>query len=618
MSVTPGQGRTKFDIQYELEGFTRGLMEPPPILEVFQWAEENIYLTERESPGAHGWYNSSLTPYVREPLQCFADKSVSDLTLCWGTQVSKTVTIMIGVCYRLANDPSNMIWVVPNEQPWGRWFASNRWLPMLEGCAPLIKQKPESKSLARSLWKTLEQQFWKVTMSFVGSHSAANLAGRPGGVVIMDEIDKFPEASEKEPGAVDNVEERTKTTPFALHVKTSTPTTADGGIWKEFLAGDQRYYFMPCPHCDVSIRFLWANVKWYDLDAEEAKTAGKWDLRKVRDNAHYKCQECGGKIKDHDKTKMLRAGFWKPTNVDKDGRPLCEEGRRSYHLNSIYAPWVKTTFANLAISWLTSKTTPSKRQKFINSTLAEPWDMTQAYDEEPLATSEYTIKKQANGRERILGVDVQDNEFWVLIREFDPDGENWLIHEGRVNTIEDVRDLQEEFEIENDHVVLDMADLPNRVAKWIVKYGWRGLWGSDAESFIHVLQSGQKVRRVYGPVEQRDPHKGTALQNQGARAKYVKFSKNGLLDIIADLRAENPCRFHIHANVSKDYVKHLNAAMKVVVKHRFTGRSTEKWIIKREDHLLDGECMVRVAAMLLGIIVTEDETGPARAVLAAR
>ena len=56
----------------------------------------------------------------------------------------------------------------------------------------------------------------------------------------------FELKSDREAGALLNAEERTKSFPSPLHVKTSTHTTKRGQIWTEFLLGDQRFFYVPC------------------------------------------------------------------------------------------------------------------------------------------------------------------------------------------------------------------------------------------------------------------------------------------------------------------------------------------------------------------------------------
>jgi len=331
---------------------------PTDARQVWKWAEDEVELSARqtESPGP---FSTTLTPYVREPLNAFADEKVTDLVLCWGTQTAKTNSVMMGLAWRISNRPLPSLWVMPSEDL-ARSFADTRWLPMVDDCKPLRDKKHPNKRK----FTALAQDFQDASLHFVGSNSPANLASRPIGCLIMDEVDKFATQRGAEAGALALAENRTKSFTAPLRVKTSTPTTEDGNIWREFLRSDQRYYMVPCPHCNERQRLEWRHVKW-DESAKDDK--GKWDMARVRVSAHYECPHCQGRINDVDKTKMLRQGIWVPTNEN------AEPGRRGYHLSSLYAPWKSCSFGALAVKWLQAQSDLSLLQDFINSTLAEPW-----------------------------------------------------------------------------------------------------------------------------------------------------------------------------------------------------------------------------------------------------
>jgi phage terminase large subunit GpA-like protein len=95
--------------------------------------------------------------------------------------------------------------------------------------------------------------------------------------------------------------------------------------------GDMRFYYVPCPHCGVKQKLIWGQVKWDEAAKIED---GVYDFKLVKSSTYYECEECKGKITDGQKTKMLREGEWRATNLK--GEP----NRRSYHLNGLYAPWV--------------------------------------------------------------------------------------------------------------------------------------------------------------------------------------------------------------------------------------------------------------------------------------
>ena len=305
-------------------------LAPRPDLRVYEWMEQNCSVRGEYE----GQYSTALTPYVREPLDNFANKRIEDLTLCFGTQTAKTTIVMGGTGYRLAVDPTDVLWVMPDKD-FGGSFSRRRWQPFVEDCGPLNALRPTGPG-AKNFWTTHEQQYGRAVLYFVGSNSPTQVAGRSCGVVVMDETDKFGLRNDREAGALQNAEERTKTFNYPLIVKTSTPTTLHGEIWQNFLLGDQRYYWIPCPHCGELIILKWPQLKWWKKDPGESQTGGEWDMAKVRSNTFYECTANGCEIRDHHKTVMLRNGVWQPSVTTNAPQ------RRSYHLNSLYAPWKKT------------------------------------------------------------------------------------------------------------------------------------------------------------------------------------------------------------------------------------------------------------------------------------
>lgn len=588
----------------------------PSKLTVWEWLEEHVTLTERESSAEPGKFSTRTRVYMREPLECFRDKRITDLTICTGTQIGKTMIVMGGACWKLFNDPMNALWVMPNATLCES-FSTNRWQPFLES-TPLGDQKPTGAK--RHLWKNLEQFFRRCTLTFVGSNSPANLASRPAGLLLMDEIDKFDLKSDREAGALQNAEERTKSFPYPLRVKTSTPTTKYGEIWQEFLRGDQRYFYVPCPRCGEKIRLIWrckghdgeeAGIRWYEHDEKESKTqneAGEWewDFEKVKKNTHYRCQRCAGKIQDSEKTIMLRGGEWRAHN------PGAQAGRRSYHLNSLYAILKDTQWGNIAVKWLNTRGSITRRHAFINSTLAEPWDDEMAIDDDPLNVTPYVVGDLPETAITMMTVDVQEGHFWVVVRAWgDPRAaggqQSWLLLAEKVETVEELESIPGAYKVAPKRVGIDIAHKTNFVSALIVKNGWRGLWGSDKPGFVHALGGGMRLIKEYSPVQYRDPHLGTVRESmENARAMFIYWSNDRIKDRLAVARHAVPPRWHVHGDVRAEYMRHLNAEIKTTKQNPRTGRVTWYWKqLRRDNHLLDCEAM-QFALGLAGGVIEDD------------
>jgi phage terminase large subunit GpA-like protein len=562
-------------LSQQLERALRDVFAPVDTREVWQWAEDEIVLTRRqtETPGP---YSTLLTPYIREPLNCFADPRVSDLTLCFGTQTSKTTAMMIGTAWRMVNNPFPSLWVMPTESM-ARSFSENRWQPMVEDCHPLAALKPYNTHR----YKTLEQQFRDATLTFVGSNSPSSLASRPAGLLVMDETDKFSDSTDKESSAVALATNRTKSYTNALRVMTSTPTLPDGEIWRAFLAGDQRYYFVPCPHCEEMQRLEFTQIKW----DTEAKRDRKWDMEAVRASAYYQCTACNGKITDGHKTRMLRHGEWRPTN------PNASFGHRSFHLNSLYAPWRSCTFGALAVKFLRDKDTINGLQDFTNSTMAMPWEQVEtSIGEQHILALRGDYQRGTcpiEPRVIVTCADIgQDKQHWVTTA-FAEDGSSHVLDYGTTLAIEDL-----------------LLDAPRRA--------YTTPSGQQVAPECGLLDSGFATFRVYAACQSSagfyHPAKGSGATfgSKISRTTIPEFSGIVLYTFVDHAiktelftdrirNAKPPVK--IPADVSEDFLRGLSGQRLVP---RKTASGTDLiWKSVAQDHFMDALKLCHIAWHIL-------------------
>lgn len=420
-----------------LRKFAVGFFRSEPDEPVVDWAERNLVFTQRitETPGP---YTTRLHPYVREVLECFRDPTVTDVCLPWGTQTAKTTTYYVGLAWTIDRRPTSALWAMDSEDN-VRSLSKNRWMPMVDDCPVLARHKPPN----HDHFTVLEQAFDHCTVRFVGSNSPGRIASTPVGLAIQDEVDKYKEGTRREASAVRLIDERTKGFKGAKRFKSSTPTVEDGPIWQDWLASDQRYYMVPCPHCGYRQRLVWEQVKW---DNEAAREDGTYDMRRVKATARYECKSCGGRITDAHKTRMLREGQWVPTNPD------AAPGRRGYHLNSLYSPAV--TFSQAAMKFLADKGQPDGLRNFVNSWLAEPWKektVVATPAELEAAVGNYD-RGDILGAPRVMTVDVQRTDLRFLVRGYDG-GRSYLLEHGARAAWEDLDEIQATFGV--DHVAVD-------------------------------------------------------------------------------------------------------------------------------------------------------------------
>ena len=398
---------------------------------VSEWADKYRILDRKVSPEPGPWHTSRV-PYTKEPMDSFVDPSIEKIVLVWGTQSAKTSVIENCAAYAISEDPGPMMAVYPNDDL-ARFISENRFKPIF-GSTENIKEKWNQRRSSKD-----EIQFEDMIFSFAGSNSPADLSSKPTRYLFMDETDKYPSSSSIEANPIKLATERTKNFHDKKIIMASTPTVKWKHIWQELERADiLKRFYVPCPHCGH-----YQTLK-FNIDGNK-KGGIHWiggsgaDPNVVRETAWYSCEDCGGVIRDQDKMEMLDLGEW------RNEKDIPDYLARSvaYHLNSIYSPWV--TFGDVAHEFLTTHKDPENFQNFINSWLAEPWE-----DKAVSFKAEVVLERQDDhGFEEVpkdavfltMGVDVQKDHFFWVVRAWGTKLTSWLVAHGRSETWAEIETL---------------------------------------------------------------------------------------------------------------------------------------------------------------------------------
>jgi phage terminase large subunit GpA-like protein len=131
---------------------------------------------------------------------------------------------------------------------------------------------------------------------------------------------------------------------------------------KNYEAGSQERFFVPCPHCEAMQTLEWENML---ADLDESKP----------EKAHFTCVECGGVIEQHHRPAMRRRG--RVARRQSEGEAV----HRSFYIWSAYSEL--QSWELIARSWLKAKGDPKSEQTFLNDVVgrayrttgeAPPWE----------------------------------------------------------------------------------------------------------------------------------------------------------------------------------------------------------------------------------------------------
>ena len=216
--------------------------------------------------------------------------------------------------YTMSHQPGPTMMVAPTLKQMQK-ICFQKIEPMITD-TPSVREKISTRSKMSSRNTTIHKDFSGGFLTLVGANIAADLSGTSVRNLLLDEVDRMTEDSEGEGSPIELAVGRTAAYSRKKIIMGSTPVDEEFSVVSRWFAdGDERYYFVPCPHCG---HFQTLEISRLGLDHEGV--------------AKYDCEHCEKPIYEKNKTLMLARGRWQPTS-----EPI-HKSYRSYHLNALYSP----------------------------------------------------------------------------------------------------------------------------------------------------------------------------------------------------------------------------------------------------------------------------------------
>lgn len=564
-----------------LESLSRGL-RPAEKLDIATWAEKHIVLSSRQATNYAGPYRAALTPYVRPIFEALQDLNVWMIVIEKGAQTGLTLASHVWLCYLIAEDPGPLLCVMPSETL-AQSFSQDRLQPMIDDSPRMRQEKPDDPDL----YKKLEYRMRGCTLTWIGSNSAGNLAGRPIRYALVDEPDKYPPSLGAEGDVIDLIKQRTKSFWNRKILLPCTPTTEYGHVHRQYLRGDQRKFFIPCHACGAMQTLKWSQVRFdSNLPPDEA-AAG----------ARYECESCGAAWTDAQRIDACKKLEVRATAKAK------EYGVVSFHVSSLYAPWTK--ISALVASFLAAKDHPEALHSFINSELGEPWhadvqrvgddvvaERMRAYSRGELFTraSTFADAYKDTRAEIMLGVDVQKDSLRYVARLFVAGGDSGMIDYGVAYGWQEIADMADR---------LGALGLP----VWVLVdsgYGERTQEVYEAAlQFRMIPTKGSSTAMRSHPWTQTtiNVFEGTKKQAEGHSIQLITFDTIALkLQLMDRLQGRGPFGWYVFSGIGEDYAKEVTAEE--------YSPETGKFQLKRgrrDNHFLDCEVLCLLGATIAGL-----------------
>ena len=228
-----------------------GLTDTKKTLSVSDNAEaERILPKGSPFPGP---YRNERTPYLIEPMNSCSDSSDVEFEI-WlkGHQLGFTLCVENIIQYIIKNAPGPILYTTASDQL-GREWSENRFDPMIQqsGMQNLIFSQTIKKGNKKTGDKTLLKEFPGGRIKIAGYGSTAAFRSSSYQYFFGDEIDEASADLKNQGNTLDQAEGRTSAYKSKRKIVLfSTPIEEEqSNINKAYLLGDQRKYFVPCPHC---------------------------------------------------------------------------------------------------------------------------------------------------------------------------------------------------------------------------------------------------------------------------------------------------------------------------------------------------------------------------------
>ena len=568
-------------------------MRPPKDQSVAEWAAENVYLAN--SPIGAKFHPGTFCDDILNDLQ---DPDVYQSAVVGHTGMGKSAILECASCWIVSEAPGPTLVLGQTDKTVQEWMET-RMNKAFEKCEAVSKLLPHGKDRhdkkktsvlfrhmefltgAANLSSTQEKSMrytlgdepwaWKhgVLGEFLARHhdrwNRKNLMLAQGGVEDDD-----------------------------WHTHTKNGAGYDRGF--------------VCPDCKTAQTFQWKQVKFESIKDEN----GDWDWPLIFETVQYECAcvSCDTRWSDtpKDRQNLAAQSLFLPRNNAHI------PGRITRYIPAMANPRIQ--FKTLVQEWLQSESEWAKgnqtpRRQFIQKRLAQFWV------EKPEVPSllidedrKYKASDYVNGEKwqheiyRFLTIDVQKDHFWGRIRAWAADGQSIGIYEGKITAWENIKQVQEKYDIDDRFVFIDSRYRPDEVAKWRMKLHdqktpkmWNMIMGENAKGYRVKLGKRIMLRTFSSMI--------SATTQSGVPYRFFKFSNLRAKDMLAAfMRGDGPY-YGIESDHSPQYAKQMQSETKKMFGNDW------RWVPIKEhypNHLWDCEVMQIVAACVSGCLIgTFDE-----------
>ncbi|MGY6663375.1 MAG: phage terminase large subunit family protein [Glycocaulis sp.] len=350
---------------------------PQEEVTVSQWADRHRGISGQSGSPHEGQWSTDRAPYLREIMDVMGVEHPAPRVVVRGSaQSGKSQALNNAVGHTIDTQPRSIMVMTPSLSKALAWNRE-QWEPMVEATPRLALKVMAQRSRSEKDSTSFHKRFRGGFLKLVTASSAKELQSSTIGLLVLEEPTDYPLDADGRGDPIDQARHRMDAWgEEAKELAASTPgEKGKCRITAMYEAGDQRRFFLPCPHGECG--------QYHELAFERMK---EWEGRPV-----FACPSCGSAIEEHHLAGMLAQGCWVKTYTSDDPanpappsiiaaedmgawRGRGSEGRYpSFHFWQAYSP-----FASWRKIWAEAqeaRANPEKLRTFYQQVLAEPYEL---------------------------------------------------------------------------------------------------------------------------------------------------------------------------------------------------------------------------------------------------
>ncbi|MEO0385055.1 MAG: terminase gpA endonuclease subunit [Pseudomonadota bacterium] len=574
----------------------------PEKVDAATWAEQAGFVLPDGELAGHA-INWDATPYARNVLKAL--HSTSYVAIRKSSQTGLTTAAIAWLGAMIDLEPNNML-CVQATMPKGREFAETKLTPAFTATPALRSKVREEKQNSRKASTNTIKRFGGFMLKICGGNSASDLSGGTYKYIVADDVDQYPQDLDKQGDPMQLIRARQKSFLASgtwKRLVLGTPTLKGASRSDaEFMAGDQRYMSLKCPHCDTEQKLTFDRLEY-----DEGQNP----------NTRMICVS-GCVIEETDKADMLLEsaaanggeGRWFIENAEKGLHP-------SFHVDALHSRL--ETWDSIVLDYQAAKGDTLKMQGFYNLTLGLPYEETG----EGLAAPALHAARGPHNRGELpkglytatAGVDVQGNRLEFGVYAWGPGSQAGMVDGALIDfgQIEgDPQDaktwqaldiiLSRSYENDThetgiDLTAVDSGYLSHRVYRYTA--GRSDVNAVDGRGDPLMPPTGTPVKR---------PFRNAAGKPVGATMLHPVGAYNLKTDVLGAMartlhEESQPGTVRYPMDLDQAYFEQMTSETLVTRVNRSTRQASQLWVKKegQPNEALDIAVYARAMAHLLGI-----------------